>query len=174
MAVHTIAYRIFPPTACPSALLHLSPARNVCEVDTDQVGLSALNEIIQTAPGSNPLPLLFDEFLSSGTAQLIWKGSGPGRGVEVRRAFSGLFGRFLARAYLERYHGFTWFSPISGAPCNVSRRLRVIRQPGREFDMPDWIMAGPGVLAIGEAKGSHAKGPAPSLGLPGPLRTANQ
>ncbi|MBX5160809.1 MULTISPECIES: hypothetical protein [Rhizobium] len=172
MAVHSIAYRIFPASACPPALLHLSPAGHLCEVDTDQVGLSALSEIIQTAPGSNPLPLLFDELLSPGTAQLVWKGSGPGRGVEIRRAFSGLFGRFFARAYLERYYGFTWFSPISGSPYNLSNRLRVVRQPGREFDLPDWIMAGPGVLAIGEAKGSHAKGPAPTSGLPGPLRTA--
>jgi hypothetical protein len=136
--------------------------------------LSALAEIVQTAPGSNPLPLLFDELLSPGTTRLIWKGSGPGRGIEIKRAFSGLFGRFFARAYLERYHGFTWFSPISGAPYNVSRRLRVVHQPGTVFDMPDWVMAGPGVLAIGEAKGSHAKGRAPPPGLPGPLRTANQ
>ncbi len=174
MAVHTIAYRIFPSSACPPALLHLNPIGHLCEVDTDQVGMSALSEILQTAPGSNPLPLLFDELLSPGTAQLVWKGAGPGRGVEIRRAFSGLFGRFFARAYLERYHGFTWFSPISGSPYYVSKRLKVERQPGREFDLPDWIMAGPGVLAIGEAKGSHAKGPAPSSALPGPLRTAHE
>ncbi|MBB3917714.1 hypothetical protein [Rhizobium fabae] len=175
MAIHTIAYRMRPRTAWPAQLLQPNGRPLLqCDVDTDHVGLSGLAEILQTAPGSNPLPLLFDELLVPGTAQLVWKGSGPGRGVEIRRAFSGLFGRFFARAYLEKYHGFTWFSPISGSPYQVSARLQVVRKPRHEFDMPDWLMAGPGVLAIGEAKGSHEKGQAIPTTLPGPLRTAKK
>jgi hypothetical protein len=40
--------------------------------------------------------------------------------------------------------------------------------------MPDWICAGPGLLAIGEAKGSNMGGPIPPKGKPPPIRTAEK
>ncbi len=86
-------------------------------------------EILQTAPSSNPMPALFDELLAPGSNKLIWR-AGPGRGAQIRRAFSGLFGAFFARAYLQRYHGFVWFAAISGEPMNFSSGLRIIRKPG--------------------------------------------
>jgi|SRR5262245_40006859 len=115
MGVHQIRYLVDPPTACPAPLMGPTgqPAAT-CEVDTAVVARCAMAEVLQTGPNAGPMSLLFDEHLVSGHNELVWKGSGPGRGTEMRRAFSGLFGRFFARAYLQYYHGFTWFAPIDG------------------------------------------------------------
>jgi len=174
MTAHTIRYLIDPSSACPVVLLSASGhAGESCDFDTDDVSLVAFGEILQTAPRTNPFAGVFDELLASGQ-KLVWKGEGPGRGVEMRRAFSGIFGRFFARAYLQRYHGFTWFAPISGDPTYFSRRWRATRGPGERVDLPDWLCAGPGRLAIAEAKGSHQKNNATHGGHPGPIRTAEK
>jgi hypothetical protein len=93
----------------------------------------------------------------------------------MRRAFSGIFGRFFARAYLSRYHKFTWFAAINRDPTYVSSRLRVKkRKSSTRIDLPDWICGGQGRLAIAEAKGSYQSA-APSQGArPGPIKTANK
>jgi hypothetical protein len=108
-----------------------------------------------------------------GGTKIDLAGRRPGRGVEMRRAFSGMFGRFFARAYLGRYHDFTWFAPINGDPTYFSPRVRVTRAGSARVDMPDWLCAGPGKLAIGEAKGSHQKSNLNSWTRPGPIKTAD-
>ena len=138
-----------------------------------QVGLCAFGEILQTAPTANPFLGVFEGLLVPGEPQLIWQSNGPGRGVEMRRAFSGMFGRFFARAYLERYHDFTWFAPISGDPTYFSPRVRVTRASSARIDMPDWLCAAPGILAVAEAKGSHQKSNLSAGTLPGPIKTAD-
>ncbi|MCC8955035.1 hypothetical protein H8B02_16785 [Bradyrhizobium sp. Pear77] len=90
----------------------------------------------------------------------------------MRRAFSGLFGRFFARAYLERYYGFACFSPIDGNPTAISKRMRVARLPGRGSELPDWVCGGPKRLAIAEAKGTSQPGTGAGGGRPGPIKTA--
>jgi hypothetical protein len=91
---------------------------------------------------------------------------GLGQVRETRTALSGLFGRFVARAYLTRYHNFSYFEPIrsdtqllSGWPSfSIRRKQRVVG------DLPDWVIASPAGVAIAEAKGSHnASGPWASL-----------
>jgi hypothetical protein len=132
-----------------------------------------MGEILQTGPNSGPMSALFDELLATGSAELVWKGRGPGRGIEMRRAFSGLFGRFFARAYLQRYHGFTWFAPIDGTPTYLSEKVRVRRKTQASSELPDWVCARPGEVAVAEAKGSHQKGNATKGGRPGPIKTAD-
>src|SRR5258706_9396123 len=122
MAIHHVRYMIEPPSACPAELVSaLGKPKFWCEVDIDFVARCAMGEILQTGPRSGPMSALFDELLAIGSFELVWKGRGPGRGIEMRRAFSGLFGRFFARAYLQRYHGFTWFAPIDGTPTYLSK-----------------------------------------------------
>jgi hypothetical protein len=174
MTTHSIRYIIEPPSACPVELRSAwGRPKHECDLNTYDVALCAMGEILETAPTSNPFFGVFEELLVPGQRKLIWKGDGPGRGVEMRRAFSGIFGRFFARAYLQRYHGFSWFVPINGAPTDCSSRLRVTRKASARIDLPDWLCAGPGKLAIGEAKGSHQKGNAKRGGLPGPIKTAS-
>lgn len=92
----------------------------------------------------------------------------------MRRAFSGLFGRFFARAYLQRYHGFTWFVPIDGSPTILSNRARIVQKPGSSAEMPDWFCAQPGQVAVAEAKGSHQRSNVTAQTLPGPVKTAEK
>lgn len=91
----------------------------------------------------------------------------------MRRSFSGLFGRFFARAYLELHHDFVWFAAIDGDDFHLSPSWRVSRKYQSQTEMPDWICARAGELAIGEAKGSHQRSNATRGGMPGPIKTAD-
>src|SRR5713101_8144439 len=174
MSIHHVRYMIEPPSACPAELVSaLGKPKFWCEVDIDFVARCAMGEILQTGPRSGPMSALFDELLAIGSFELVWKGRGPGRGIEMRRAFSGLFGRFFARAYLQRYHGFTWFAAIDGTPTNLSKNVRVRRKTRASSELPDWVCARPGEVAVAEAKGSHQKGNATRGGRTGPIKTAD-
>ena len=140
--------------------------------EIDDVARCAWSEILQTAPRSTSLFAFLEDLLEPGP-NLVWKGQGPGRGTEMRRSFSGLFGRFFARAYLEVHHDFVWFAAVDGDNFQLSPNWRVSRKPHSKTEMPDWICARPGELAIGEAKGSHQKSNATRGGVPGPIKTAD-
>lgn len=140
--------------------------------ELDEVARCAWNEILQTAPSSTSLFAFLEDLLAPGR-DLVWKDKGPGRGTEMRRSFSGLFGRFFARAYLELHHDFVWFAAIDGDNFPLSQNWRVSRKPRAHTELPDWVCARAGELAIGEAKGSHQKGNATRGGIPGPIKTAD-
>jgi hypothetical protein len=173
MSIRYQRYIINPATACPTHL-RTSTGSPMPEVplDIDEVARSAWSEILQTAPRSTSLFAFLEELLDPGP-KLVWRGQGPGRGTEMRRSFSGLFGRFFARAYLETHHGFVWFAAIDGDNFHLSQHWRIKRSPGSKTEMPDWVCARPGELAIGEAKGSHQKGNVGGGGIPGPIKTAD-
>ena len=175
MGVHKIRYIVRPASACPADLISGNGPSGQCEVDTDFVAACAMAEIFQTGGGSSrALALLFEELLVPGGDKLIWKGNGPGRGKEMRRAFSGLFGRFFARAYLARYHDFAWFTPIDGEPTNISKRMRVARLPGKGTELPDWVCgSASSCIAVAEAKGTSQPSNGTGAGLPGPIKTAD-
>lgn len=140
--------------------------------EIDEVARCAWNEILQTAPRATSLFAFLEDLLEPGP-NLVWREKGPGRGTEMRRSFSGMFGRFFARAFLETHLDFVWFAAIDGDNFHLSRNWRVSRRPKSQTEMPDWICARPGELAIGEAKGSHQKGNATRGGMPGPIKTAD-
>lgn len=134
---------------------------------------AALKEILQ-AGGSDGARLgtwgLLDALLEPtgpNTPFLFRRPLGNAR--EVKVALSGLFGRFVARAYLTRYFGLTLFGHISGKPLILAGGLNVeVKKKRRQRgDYPDWIAARPDLtqLTIAEAKGCHdTKGPAAALG----------
>ncbi|MES0022361.1 MULTISPECIES: hypothetical protein [unclassified Mesorhizobium] len=173
MSIRSQRFIINPPSACP-AHLQTPAGRPMSRVsfDIDEVARSAWNEILQTAPRSNSLFAFLEDLLEP-SPNLVWRGRGPGRGTEMRRSFSGLFGRFFARAYLEVHHEFVWFAAIDGDNFHLSPNWRISRKPRSQTEMPDWICARPGELAIGEAKGSHQKSNASRGGMPGPIKTAD-
>ncbi len=172
MSTRSQRYIIDPPSACP-AHLRMPSGRPMSQMsfDMDDVARCAWNEILQTAPRATSLFAFLEDLLEPGT-NLVWREQGPGRGTEMRRAFSALFGRFFARAYLQLNHDFVWFAAIDGDNFRLSPNWRVSRKPRSLTEMPDWICARPGELAIGEAKGSHQKGNATRGGKPGPIKTA--
>jgi hypothetical protein len=93
-----------------------------------------------------------------------------GQAREVKVALSGLFGRFVARAYLERYLGLSIFAHLGQREILVDGRLRVRvkrKSSGGKGDLPDWIAcdAGLGKLTVAEAKGCNDEtGPQQALG----------
>src|ERR1700686_2045313 len=102
MAIHNVRYLVQPASACPVELKNgLGFPKGTCEVDTGFVARWAVGEIRKNGKNSAPAAALFDELLVPSGTKLIWKAVGPGRGIEMRRAFTGLFGRFFARAYLQ-------------------------------------------------------------------------
>ena len=91
-----------------------------------------------------------------------------GQAREVKVALSGLFGRFVARAYLERYLGLHYFMHLGSEEIELGGKLRVrvVRRPGAEGDLPDWVACAGDLnkLTVAEAKGSHAcSGPASAI-----------
>lgn len=90
-----------------------------------------------------------------------------GHAREVKTAVSGLFGRFVARAYATHELGLTHFVHVRKPPMKLSGMLggELRRVHGRRGDMPDWVAWGPAPgMAIVEAKGCHdAKGPEAAL-----------
>lgn len=91
-----------------------------------------------------------------------------GHAREVKTAVSGLFGRFVARAYATRYLGLTKFDHVRKPPMRLSGVFRgsLKRVPGTKGDLPDWVAWGPASgMAIIEAKGCHdVKSPEAALG----------
>ena len=83
-----------------------------------------------------------------------------GQAREVKVALSGLFGRFVARAYLERYCGLQYFAHLGGEEIELGRRrrVRVVRCRGQSGDLPDWVACAGDLtnVTVAEAKGSHA------------------
>ena len=91
-----------------------------------------------------------------------------GQAREVKVALSGLFGRFVARAYLEDYGGLEYFAHLGGENIELGarHRVRVVRRPGQEGDLPDWLACADDLtnLTVAEAKGSNARsGPGPAI-----------
>ncbi len=150
--------------------------RGTYSFDLGVVGAVAMKELIQTCRSASPMTALIRGLLAGTAGQpLIWRDSGPGMGWEMRTAWSGLFGRFFARAYLEQ-EGYTWFHPIQRSYDLVTDDLAVFRiGPG---EIADWICAkdattaAAGELIIVEAKGRHREGHDILQKLPRSLRNA--
>src|SRR5258706_3087172 len=98
-----VNYVIRPIAARPQQIQRLARG-DIYDFDLDQVELAALRETLQTTLGANPFSAFISGFLASYSGSLIWLGKGPGIGREMRRAFSAIFCRFFARAYLSDCH----------------------------------------------------------------------
>jgi len=84
---------------------------------------------------------------------LRWRGD-LAESAEVRRAYSGLYGRFMARALLSRHLGLTRFIPLKRELTAIDGSV-VVRRNGAG-DIPDWLAWDGRHLrfALCEAKGS--------------------
>jgi hypothetical protein len=78
----------------------------------------------------------------------------------VKVALSGLFGRFVARAYLERYLNLSIFAHMTSRSLVLDgrRRIEVVRRS--RGDLPDWVACATDLasLTVAEAKGCHDPG----------------
>jgi hypothetical protein len=110
--------------------------------------------------------LLLNQLLDDSDQYFRWIAS-LGQIRETRTALSGLFGRFVARAYLSRYFSYAYFDPIGSGDQSLTYWPALSVNRVKDGDLPDWVVGtrliGPNI-AIAEAKGSHnAAGAGPSL-----------
>ena len=119
-----------------------------------------------------------DLFRSMMTAhrELRWREDGPGIGRDARIAFSGLLGRYLARAHLVGCEDVRVLVPLDTAKRWFGRtRYRIGKFPPSRGLEADWIGLDRNGLVIAEAKGTFNEGVRTWSGpnsIPQILRTA--
>lgn len=136
------------------------------DLSTRAIEDAGLREILQTPGPAVGHWGIFDALLDLGCSDFRFLAP-LGQAREVKVAISGLFGRFVARAYATQHLGLSHYAHVLSPPMRLSGPMRgelrrVRRQRG---DMPDWVAWGPSRgLAIVEAKGCHdRKGPGQTL-----------
>ena len=154
----------------------ITAASGTYSFDLGRVAASGMKELLQTCQTGAPFaPLIRALLTTRNSGPLVWRQNGPGVGGEMKNAWSGIFGRFFARAFLER-QGYSRFYPIPRNPSWVTGSLLV--QRSAVGDLADWICAksvtdaNQGNVVIAEAKGRHREGTLTLLKLPRPLEKA--
>ncbi len=101
---------------------------------------------------------LFESMLVDG-CNLRWAGRGPGVGRDARIAYSGLLGRYMARAYLTSQEGVRVLVPLELAKCCFEgTRYSIEKDPPGRGLLADWIGLDWRGLVIAEAKGTYDGG----------------
>ena len=128
---------------------------------------AGIREVLQTPGAAYGAWSILEALLTptgAGTPFIFKEPLGQAR--EVKVALSGLFGRFVARAYLERYFNLSIFAHLGSRVIDLDRRRKVTIKRLSRGDLPDWIACPSDLsaLTVAEAKGCHdAGGPAKAL-----------
>ncbi len=128
---------------------------------------AALREVLQTPGTAYGNWSLLDGLLANTGANSPFVFKEPlGHAREVKVALSGLFGRFIARAYLEKFFNLSVFAHVKHPAMTLDGRRRIRIQRLASGDLPDWIACRSDLtnLTIAEAKGCHDK-PGPEKAL---------
>jgi hypothetical protein len=153
MTIRRFNHSFFPPSQGTGNL-------STIELTTTEIADAAIREMSQIALSAAPFDLLLDQLLVPADSWFRWI-SPLGQIRETKTALSGLFGRFVARAYLTRYCQFRYFEPIRSDTQTLAAWPNFTVSRVRDGDLPDWIItsaAGANSIAIAEAKGSHNTG----------------
>lgn len=126
-------------------------------VQLTQIGIAAARETLTTAaPHMAAIWTDLFESMLLPDCDLRWSGDGPGIGRDARIAYSGLLGRYMARAYVTEHEGVKVLVPLDvakrrlvGSPYSIEKD-----PPGRGL-LADWIGLDDGGLVIVEAKGTY-------------------
>jgi hypothetical protein len=156
----TFLHSFDPPSASPIT-------GTTVDLDVAEIEDAGIREVLQTPGAAYGAWSILDALLAPtgvGTPFIFREPLGQAR--EVKVALSGLFGRFVARAYLERYFNLSIFAHLGSQTIDLDRRRKVkIRRLSRG-DLPDWIACASdqSSLTVAEAKGCHDRGgPAKAL-----------
>src|ERR1700742_1068053 len=130
----------------------------VAELTTDEIEDAGIREVLQTPGATFGSWAILDALLApTGPGSPFVFREPLGQAREVKVALSGLFGRFVARAYLERYCNLTIFAHFGRRSMRLDgrRRIAIIRR--ERGDLPDGIAcaADLSALTVAEAKGCH-------------------
>ncbi|UFW90532.1 hypothetical protein BjapCC829_19150 [Bradyrhizobium barranii] len=137
------------------------------DLEVSEIEDAGIREVLQTPGAAYGAWSILDALLAptgTGTPFIFKEPLGQAR--EVKVALSGLFGRFVARAYLERYFNLSIFAHLGSRTIDLDRRRRVKVTRLSRGDLPDWIAceANLSSLTVAEAKGCHdVGGPAKAL-----------
>lgn len=156
----TFLHSFDPATASPVT----GPTVDLSVSDIEDAGI---REVLQTPGAAYGAWSILDALLTptgTGTPFIFREPLGQAR--EVKVALSGLFGRFVARAYLERYFNLSIFAHLGSRTIDLDRRRQVKIKRLSRGDLPDWIACAFNLssLTVAEAKGCHdVGGPAKAL-----------
>ncbi|KAA1052612.1 hypothetical protein FH063_004070 [Azospirillum argentinense] len=156
----TFLHSFDPPAATPIA----GPT---VDLDISDIEDAGIREVLQTPGVAYGAWSILDALLTPtgmGTPFIFKEPLGHAR--EVKVAISGLFGRFIARAYLERYFNLSIFAHLGNRTIDLDRRRQVKVKRLLRGDLPDWIACASDLssLTVAEAKGCHdVGGPAKAL-----------
>lgn len=137
------------------------------DLDISEIEDAGIREVLQTPGAAYGAWSILDALLTptgAGTPFIFREPLGQAR--EVKVALSGLFGRFVARAYLERYFNLAIFAHLGSRIIDLDRRRQVKVTRLSRGDLPDWIACASDLssLTVAEAKGCHDNGgPAKAL-----------
>jgi hypothetical protein len=139
------------------------------ELDVTAVEDAGIREVLQTPGAAFGAWSILDALLApTGPGSPFAFKQPLGQALEVKVALSGLFGRFVARAYLERYFELSIFAHLGSRTVYLDRSKRArIKRLVKKGDLPDWLACKSDLssLTVAEAKGCHdPSGPAQALG----------
>lgn len=145
----TFRHKIDPPHSSPVA----GPDVQLTVQEIEDAGVL---EILQTPGVAFGSWAVLDALLQPGISFVFREPLGQAR--EVKVALSGLFGRFVARAYLQRYFGLSIFAHLGRQTITLDgrRQIKIVKRVPRG-DLPDWVVCSPSLsdLTVVEAKGCH-------------------
>ncbi|QYX56525.1 hypothetical protein K1T73_15985 [Roseovarius sp. SCSIO 43702] len=157
--------RTFLHSFDPAALSPVTGA--TVDLKISEIEDAGIREVLQTPGAAYGAWSILEALLTptgAGTPFVFREPLGQAR--EVKVALSGLFGRFVARAYLERYFHLSIFAHLGSRVVDLDRRRKVKVTRLSRGDLPDWIACASDLssLTVAEAKGCHdAAGPAKAL-----------
>lgn len=132
-------------------------SRSAVNLTVRQIEDAGIFEVLQTPGAVLGQWQFLDALLDTSVTSFSFR-QPLGHAREVKTAVSGLFGRFVARAYATKHLGLTHFIHVRKPPMSLSGPMQsyLERVRGSSGDMPDWVTWGAGVgMAIVEAKGCH-------------------
>jgi hypothetical protein len=133
------------------------------ELTVEEIEDAGIREVLQTPGAALGSWAILDALLEPSGAGSPFVFKEPlGQAREVKVALSGLFGRFVARAYLERYMGLSFFARLGEREVLLDGKLRIKvkrKAQGGSGDLPDWVACDGGLvkLTVAEAKGCHSR-----------------
>jgi len=136
---------------------HPAPSGSVYKFALSTLGNAAAREtfVCATPHMAGIWTDLFASLVSSGP-DLRWQGSGPGIGRDAKAAYSGLLGRFMARAYLTDFEGVRALVPLDVAKRRLQgSNYEITKVSGDSGLEADWVGIDATGLVIVEAKGTY-------------------
>ena len=116
---------------------------------------AGLLEVVQTPGAAFGSWAVLESLLQPGPRFVFREPLGQAR--EVKVALSGLFGRFVARAYLQRYFNLSIFKHLDRRNTVLDRRREIRIERRAAGDLPDWVVCTNNFanVIVAEAKGCH-------------------